>query len=197
MKIEFIIPTWDRPNNLMVILASLVAQVNSNWTAHVIIDGLTDSYRKVKDLYQDEKRIRFSHIDGPNKDWGHTARNYGLDNATEDWIVMTGDDNYYVPTFVLEFLWSDKISNCKFMFCNMIHNNFRPGYKAIISTLQKGQIDIGNFMCRRNDIGDIRLNTKSYEADWEFIDEYMTKNLKRWDAQSAIIKIDKFLYVHN
>ena len=197
MKIEFIIPTWKRPEELILILQSLIVQTNSNWTAHVIIDGLTDDYRKVKDLYQNEDRVRFSHLESPHNDWGHTARNYGLDNATEDWIVMTGDDNYYVRTFVQEFLTYPKLEGCKFMFCNMVHNNFRPGYRPITSTLQKGQIDIGNFMCRRNEIGGIRLNTKSYEADWEFIDVYMTKNLKRWDAQSAIIKIDKFLYVHN
>lgn len=197
MKIEFIIPTWDRPNNLMVILASLVAQTNSNWTAHVIIDGITDDYRKVKDLYQDEERIRFSHITGPNKDWGHKARNYGLDNAKEEWIVMTGDDNYYVPLFVHEFLSYDKINECKFMYCNLVHNAFRPGYKAISSTLQKGQIDIGNFMCRRELIGDIKINTKSYEGDWEFVDEFMKNNIKTFEPHTSIIKIDKFLYVHN
>ena len=136
MKIEFIIPTWDRPNNLMVILASLVAQTNSNWTAHVIIDGITDDYRKVKDLYQDEERIRFSHITGPNKDWGHKARNYGLDNAKEEWIVMTGDDNYYVPTFVQEML-DATVDKPKMVMCNMVHNAAYGGYQVIDTTIKR------------------------------------------------------------
>jgi glycosyltransferase involved in cell wall biosynthesis len=195
--IEFIIPTWERPNNLRVILSSLIAQTNSNWKAHVIIDGMTNDYRNIKDTFQSEERIKFSHIEGPNKDWGHTARNYGLDKAEEDWIVMTGDDNYYVPVFVEEFLSYANQFNCKFVYCNMVHNLFIPGYRPINSTIQKGQIDIGNFMCRRDLIGDIRLNTKSYEGDWEFVEAFMAINIKRFEPNESIIKIDKFLYVHN
>jgi glycosyltransferase involved in cell wall biosynthesis len=196
-KIEFIIPTWERPEDLKLILQSLMVQTNSNWTAHVVIDGLTNDYREVKDMYQNETRVRFSHVDGPNNDWGHTARNYGLDHAQEEWIVMTGDDNYYVPLFVEEFLAYPNITNCKFVYCNMVHNGFLPGYRAINSILQKGQIDIGNFMVRRDLIGDIRLNTKSYEGDWEFAEAYMKANIKRFEPNHSIIKIDKFLYVHN
>ena len=40
-------------------------------------------------------RLNSSKIDGPHNDWGHTARNYGLEHASQDWVVMTGDDNYY------------------------------------------------------------------------------------------------------
>lgn len=190
MNIEFIIPTWKRPENLKVILSSLVVQTNPNWLAHVIIDGMTNEYFEVKNMYQDENRIRFSHIEGPNNDWGHSARNYGLDKAIEEWIVMTGDDNYYMPTFVQNFM--DAIAdNIDFIYCNMVHELKRDDYQPIPSKLQLGYIDIGNFMSRKSIIRELRLNTKSYEADWKFIYEYQrrTVGLKH--------KIDKILYVHN
>jgi glycosyltransferase involved in cell wall biosynthesis len=191
MSIEFIVPTWKRPNDLMMILNSLMVQTNPNWKAHVIIDGMTNEYKHVKDMYQDEPRVRFSHIEGPNKDWGHTARNYGLDNATEDWIVMTGDDNYYTPVFVDEFLKYNSVREAIFVYCDLVHNLAFGGYQVIKSIPKKGAIDIGNFMVRKDKIGDLRLNTESYEADGEFVESFLRKN------KTFPIKIEKVLYVHN
>jgi glycosyltransferase involved in cell wall biosynthesis len=189
-KIEFIIPTWERPEQLKTILQSLMVQTNPNWSAHVVIDGMTNDYRRVKDLYQDEERIRFSHVEGPNNDWGHTARNYGLDNSKEEWIVMTGDDNYYVPTFVQNFLSVAK-KNVDFVYCDMLHDLKSDSYLPIQSLLQLGRIDIGNFMTRKTIIGDLRLITDSYEADFKFAN-YITKHKTK-----RVHKINKILYVHN
>ena len=188
--IEFIIPTWERPTNLQVILSSLQAQTNPNWKAHVIIDGMTQDYREVKDLFQPDERIRFSHVDGPNNDWGHTARNYGLDNATEEWVVMTGDDNYYMPTFVDNFIDASK-SPTDFIYCNLVHEFKRDDYNPIPSKIEYGWIDIGNFMSRMSIIRELRLNIKSYNADWEFIDSYIKRIVY------TPVKIEKILYVHN
>lgn len=190
MYIEFIIPTWERPQELKLILQSLLVQTNPNWIAHVIIDGLTDDYREVKDIYQNETRVRFSHVDGPNNDWGHTARNYGLDNSKEEWIVMTGDDNYYIPTFVQNFL-GVVTSKVDFVYCDFIHDMKRDDYVPIPSKIELGWIDIGNFMTRRTTIGDLRLKVNSYQADYDFA-HYITKHKTK-----RILKINKVLYVHN
>lgn len=188
MNIEFIIPTWDRPEQLKLILQSLMVQTNPNWLAHIIIDGLSNEYRQVKDMYQNEERVRFSHIKGPNNDWGHTARNYGIDKRKGDFIVMTGDDNYYMPTFVANFLSQPQYD---LVYCDMVHDLKRDAYKPMQSQIKLGWIDIGNFMVRSSIIGDIRLNPKSYEADWWFV------NAITIDKTSNIRKIDKILYVHN
>lgn len=188
--IEFIIPTWERPEQLKLILQSLMVQTNSNWKAHVVIDGLTNEYFAVKEMYQNEERVRFSHVDGPNNDWGHTARNYGLDNATEEFIVMTGDDNYYVPTFVENFL---KVGNTgkDLVYCDLVHDLKNDGYLPMKSKIAEGYIDIGNFMTRRSIIGDLRLITNSYQADYKFVN-YLNKH-----KTNKVAKIDKILYVHN
>jgi len=189
-KIEFIIPTWERPEELKVILQSLMVQTNPNWIAHVVIDGLTNDYREVKDMYQNETRVRFSHVDGPNNDWGHTARNYGLDHAQEEWIVMTGDDNYYVPTFVQNFLTEGALGK-DLVYCDLLHDMKRDSYQPVKSRIVQGYIDIGNFMTRRSTIGNLRLITDSYEADFKFAN-YINKH-----KTSKVGKIDKVLYVHN
>lgn len=188
--IEFVIPTYNSPDKLMVILQSLIVQTDDRWIAHVVIDGMTNEYRYVKDIYQNNPKIRFSHIEGPNKDWGHTARNYGLSKAQEEWMVMTGDDNYYVPTFVSEML--NQSDGKHFVYCDMVHNHF--GYMAVRSDIKLGQIDIGNMMFKPKLAEGIELDKTDYNADWTFINRYRTKH---WFESDGFYKVNKVLYVHN
>ncbi len=189
-KIEFVIPTYNRPEKIMVILSSLVCQTNNNWTAHVVIDGLTNEYRTVKDIFQNNPQIRFSHLDMNHNDWGHTPRQYGLDNAKEEWVVMTGDDNYYVPVFVNEMLKNTKGTH--FVYCNMVHNWVDNEYIPIDSQPKVFNIDIGNFMVRTEYGKQIKLHKDLNHADGLYVEEYLTKfpGLKPK-------KINKLLYVHN
>lgn len=190
-KIEFVIPTWKRPDNLMVILSSLVAQTNPNWTAHIVVDGITNDYFKVKEFFQNDDRIRFSHIEtGPSKDWGHTPRQYGLDAATEDWVIMTGDDNYYVPVFVDEMLKNSKGTH--FVYCNMVHNWTDKQYLPIDSQPKIFHIDIGNFMVHTANGKQIKLNKQLNHADGVYVEDY----LKKFPALKPK-KINKLLYIHN
>ena len=193
MNIEFIIPTYNSPDKLMLILQSLVVQTDSNWKAHVVIDGITNDYKKVKDFYQDNDKVRFSHIEGPNNDWGHTARNYGLDEATGLYVVMTGDDNYYVPTFVQEMLDATEFT-AKMVMCNMVHDLMNGGYQLIDTSIRLSYIDIGNVIYKTDAIGDLRLDKTDYNADYTFASEFVGRSIKNIND---IQKVSKILYVHN
>jgi glycosyltransferase involved in cell wall biosynthesis len=191
MKIEFIIPTYNRPNQLMTVISSIFSQSSPNWTIHVVADALYDGYQKVKDYFEGDERIRFSELNGPHKDWGHTARNYGLQLATEEWVVMTGDDNYYMPIFVEDFL-NAVDENTHFVYCNMIHNWTEQQYLLINSIPKVGGIDIGNFMSRTDLSKKIKLDPSKAISDGLFVEEYLTKY-----NHGIIKKINKPLYVHN
>lgn len=191
MKIEFIIPTYNRPNQLMTVISSIFSQTSPNWSIHVVADGIYDGYQKVKDYFIGDNRIKFTELNGPHKDWGHTPRNYGLEHATEEWIVMTGDDNYYVPIFVDSFL-SAVDDSTHFVLCNMIHNWVNNEYHYINSVPRLGAIDIGNFMVRTQLAKKIKLDIKKIDADGYFVEEYLTKY-----SEGSIKKINKSLYVHN
>ena len=193
-KIEFIIPCYNNKYQLKNILYSLLNQSNPNWTAHVISDGEWVEYDDFKidfereNLFED--KIKFSLIKGPNKDWGHTARNYGLEHATQDWVVMTGSDNYYMPDFVSEFL-KNTINN-NFIFCNMVHNEAHyKHYQELKAELTVNNIDKGCFATKKENAQQLRLNKKSYQADWEFVEKYITL------FPGGIKHINKILYVHN
>jgi glycosyltransferase involved in cell wall biosynthesis len=190
-KIEFIIPNYNRPNQLMGVISSIFAQTSSNWKIHVVADGMYDGYQKVKDYFTGDERIKFTELDGPHKDWGHTPRNYGLEHSTEEWVVMTGDDNYYMPVFVEEFL-NVVDSNTHFVFCNMVHNWTNKQYLVINSIPKLGGIDIGNFMSKSDLAKKIKLNVAIEQSDGLFVEEYLRKY-----NQGTIKKINKPLYVHN
>ena len=83
-------------------LASLVAQTNVDWGAHVVIDNPDDEDNvKLVESFQDD-RIRWSKMDKRYNDWGHTPREYGKQQSEAKYVIMTGDDNYYTPNFVSE-----------------------------------------------------------------------------------------------
>jgi glycosyltransferase involved in cell wall biosynthesis len=192
-KIEFVIPTYKDSDKLMGMLYSLINQSNNNWVAHVVSDGNYDEFKDIEQHFCLNSQIKFSTIEGPNKDWGHTARNYGLENVSEEWVVMTGADNYYMPDFVNEFL---KISNVdpdyNFIFCNMIHNEAHYNhYQLLEANMSEGNIDMGCFATKSKQSKQLKLNTNSYIADWLFVEKFITL------YPSRINHINKVLYVHN
>jgi glycosyltransferase involved in cell wall biosynthesis len=192
-KIEFIIPTYTRTDHLMCLLNSLCAQTSKDWTAHVISDsspqGILDEIIK---YFKNEERIRFTILPERHNDWGHTPRNIGLELATEEWVVMTGEDNYYTPKFVELFLDATKFKpNANFIFCDLVHNWVNYEYIYLKSEIKYGKIDIGNFMTKSKLAKQIKLDPTFAQSDWKFVSEYVTT------FKGDLVHIPKILYVHN
>jgi hypothetical protein len=78
------------------------------------------------------------------------------------------------------------------VFCNMVHNWTKHQYIPIDCKPKWGQIDIGNFMVRREYGQKMKLDVTNMQADGMFVEEY----LKKFPLKD-IIKINKVLYVHN
>lgn len=186
--IEVIIPTYKNSDNLDIIINSFLVQTSSSWKLHIVVDGNEWMYKEFKSYYR-YPNIRFSLIDGPNNDWGHTPREYGLLEAEEEWIIMTGDDNYYVPSFIQEFTKAAEDNpKSNFIYCDMLHNQY--DYQHFVTTPQINQIDIGCFMTKRELAQQIPVE-KSYAADGLFVEEYKKNSI------FIPHKINKILYVHN
>lgn len=193
MKIEFIIPTYNRPRELRTCLSSLFCQNNPNFTVHVVADAEYEGFWEIIDIFKQYENLRVSVLEGPHNDWGHTARNYGLDNLKEDWVVMSGDDNYYVPVFVDNFIKAVELNpKVGFVYCDLVHNWLSEEYIYIDSKPMISKIDIGNFMVKSRLIGDLRLDPKKATSDGKFVEDFLEQNPKY-----PRIKIKKILYVHN
>jgi glycosyltransferase involved in cell wall biosynthesis len=193
MRIEFIIPTYNRVPHLITMLGSLQAQSNPNWIAHVVADCPEDDIQeqlKTVISFFNDPRIKLTILPERYNDWGHTPRQHGLDNATEEWVIMTGEDNYYVPEFVDIMLEESK--NQHFVYCDMVHNWINRDYIPIMSKLQLGKIDIGNFMTKTNMAQKIKLKKDHEWADWFFVQDFQNKY-----KVAKYKKVNKVLYVHN
>lgn len=191
--IEIIVPTYKRHNNLLLLVNSFIVQTHSNWKMHIISDGIDDEKESLLKPYLEKyDNIKYTTINGPNKDWGHAAREYGLMSSNSDWVLMSGDDNYYTPKFIRFF--TEKINEnpkAAFIYCNMIHDHHK--YNIIDSEIKRGKIDIGNFITRTDFAKNIGFKHRDYAADWHFINSYYQKYHKEYD----FIKIKNILYVHN
>jgi glycosyltransferase involved in cell wall biosynthesis len=174
-------------------LGSLQAQSNPNWTAHVVADcPPEEEQEQIKTViaFFNDPRIKLSILPERHNDWGHTPRQHGLDNATEEWVCMTGNDNYYVPEFVDIMLEESK--NQHFVWCDMVHDWINRDYIPIMSKLELGKIDIGNFIVKTNMAKKIKLRVTEEWADWFFVQEFQNKfKIAKYK------KVNRILYVHN
>jgi hypothetical protein len=137
-----------------------------------------------------DDRIRFTNLPVRYNDWGHTPRNYGLQESTSEWTIMTGEDNYYVPTFVEQMLLNSDGKH--FMYCNMVHNWISGQYIPLNCKLEYGRIDIGCFMVKTNMGKKLKLDTTFPQSDWKFIEDFKNKF-----PSAKFGNIEKILYVHN
>jgi len=190
--VEFIIPTYNRKEPLKSMLASLVAQTDNDWAASVIIDNMISSEEtfasaEICNSFKD-KRIKVSFTDHRYNDWGHTPREMGKQASKADYIIMTGDDNYYTPNFVYELRKASEL-NPGMIYWDMVHSHY--DYAYFKCTPAFNQIDMGAFATRNDLAKQIKLNT-SYAADGEFVQKFVQKF-----GIKTTYKINKVLFVHN
>lgn len=189
MITEFIIPTYDRISQLHSMLASLVAQNDNRWLATVVVDDIENERARSIIAKFDTNKIKCIFTEHRHNDFGHTPREIGKQLSAADYVIMTGDDNYYVPAFIkeLNMVVSDKPG---MVYWNMIHNGF--DYKPFICHLMTGHIDMGAFATRVDLAKQIMLNKKQFAADGTFVNDFCVRF-----PTEKIIKIDKILFVHN
>lgn len=187
--VDFIIPTYTNIGDLKVILASLKVQSCPYWVATVVVDGIENA-ANVEKLIKEfgDERIRMKVVEVRSNNWGHTPREVGKQSSEADYIIMTGDDNYYVPTFVEELRHAVK-NRPGMVYWDMVHNHY--DYQLFVCTPGFNQIDIGAFATRSDLAKQVQLKT-SYAADGEFVEEF-----KQRFPTETILKIKKVLYVHN
>jgi hypothetical protein len=167
-------------------LYSLICQTDGYWGAHVVIDNPDDVENiKLVESFNDT-RIRWSKMDKRYNDWGHTPREYGKQQSKAEYIIMTGDDNYYTPNFVAEL---NRHHDAGMIYWDMVHSHYEYAYFKCSPFMN--QIDMGAFATRRDLAQQIPLGTE-YAADGLFVEHFKQKF-----PYENIAKINKVLFVHN
>lgn len=187
--IEFIIPTFDRKKELIAMLSSLNAQTENNWKATVISDGeKNQDTAKIVESFNNP-RIIHKGLDKRYNDWGHTPREVGKQLSGSDYLIMTGDDNYYIPTLIHEINTVINKDNPDFIYWDMVHSHYDYSYFKTSPALN--HIDMGAFAFKSELGKQVSLGT-TYAADGLFVRDFLSKF-----KECKIVKIDKILFVHN
>ena len=189
MLVEFIIPTYNRYAPLKSLLASLEAQTDKDWIATVIIDDevpRTDILDVLVHFNKD--KISWTYSGKRYNDYGHTPREIIKQKSHADYILMTGDDNYYIPTLIKEI---KEVAKTKpgLIYWDMVHSHY--DYQYFKCAPHTHQIDMGAFATRTDLAKQIKLNS-SFAADGDFIEDFR----KKFPLESKV-KINKVLFVHN
>src|SRR5690606_32897439 len=100
----------------------------------------------------------------------------------------SGDDNYYIPTFINELTIASE-TNPGMIYWDMVHSHYKYSYFKCLPAFN--QIDMGAFATRTDLAKQIKLGT-SYAADVTFVEDFNKKFL-----DENIKKIEKVLFIHN
>lgn len=193
-KLHIICTSYERPLHLQILINSFLVQTRLSWELYIIHDGKpSEAITKVINSYSDN-RIHFTYTEKRNQQYGHPNRKLLLEQvkvSEHDFILITNDDNYYVPVFV-EWMMSVVSNNTGIVFCNTVHSLMK--YELHHSKLRENGIDMGCFIVRGSIAKKVGFNNTHYSADGA----YATECKRYSDNRNYEIRyIAKPLFVHN
>lgn len=97
-KISIIIPIYNTGEKLARCLDSIIGQEYQHYECLMIDDGSSDMSPSIIDMYA-EKDSRFKAYHKTNGGVS-SARNYGLDRASGEWILFIDSDDYIKPDHI-------------------------------------------------------------------------------------------------
>jgi len=194
MKLYIICVAFERAIPLRIMIDCLLTQTNPNWELHIIHDGpASDKIKKIISSYCDP-RIKFEETPKRLGQYGHPNRNYGLSKLAfnhKDFVLITNDDNYYVPKFV-EYMFNAAKTQVGMVYCDTVHNYIN--YDVLQTHIKVGQIDMGSFIVRVDVAKKVGFDSVKVEADGIYAvkcSEYCRKSNLR------IRSIKRPLFIHN
>jgi glycosyltransferase involved in cell wall biosynthesis len=117
MKVDIIIPTFNRPQLLPKTLESVAAQTYPRWRCWIAEDGETnETLEVVKPFLEDD---RFTYLPGTHAGFPAVPRNNAIRQGSADYVAILDDDDLWLPEKLerqVEFLISHP--NCALLGCN-------------------------------------------------------------------------------
>ncbi len=129
MKYSFVIPVYNRPDEVDELLDSLCRQRLTDFEVVVVEDGSAVPCRSVTEKYADRLQVRY--YEKPNSGPGPT-RNYGVEKATGEYVLIL-DSDVVLPPGYLEAVDKELAATpCDaFGGPDRAHASFTPMQKAI------------------------------------------------------------------
>ena len=192
-KIHVLVVAYERDISLGILISSFILQTNPNWVLYIVHDGKAPKkVMKIINSYSDH-RVMFIETDKHNGHHGHINRGIYLQKlpTCDDFVLLTNDDNYYVPEFVERMLY-EASNDIGIVYCDTVHSHYE--YNTNFSVLRENGIDMGAFIVRLDIAKKVGFNYTHFSADGKYAEEChkeCTRNNLR------VIRIPKCLFVHN
>lgn len=192
--IHCICVAYERVIPLEILIRSFIVQTDQHWMLHIVYDGIVP--KKINNIVQplmSDGRIRFYQSGERYQKYGHPNRKIMLqkiETKKGDFILMTNDDNYYVPRFV-EYFLKAATARAGMVYCNTLRN-FE--YEVHNSVIGSGGIDMGAFIVREDIAKRTGFNHETVCADGIYAHECYEECKKR---KLIAVKIEKPLFIHN
>lgn len=192
-KINIICVAYERPVRMRILIDCILTQTNPNWQLYIVYDGKAPrKIRKIMELYADD-RILMVESEIRNQNYGHPNRKWMLDRlpSNTDFVLMTNDDNYYVPKFV-EYMLNECAPDVGMVYCDTVHSH--ASYDINYSELRENHIDMGAFIVRQDVAKEAGFNYICFNADGKYAVECAETCKKKG---LKIVHINKAIFVHN
>lgn len=194
-----IITRCSRPQNILKIKDSIFGESRNEFNIfwYVIFDTKILKDIDADTLYNlNDKNIDLQFKKSDDGDFGHQFINECIDNIKYGWVYILDDDNVLHENFLNRILYyiNNNTDKSGIIFSQKVDGRDFSKLDIRIAhpnNVKVGQIDIAQFILKRELIGSQRLNRYQYTADGHFITDIYSNN------QEDFIFVDEVLCYYN
>lgn len=197
MVLHVLCVAYKRVLPLRGLIDSFMNQTDARWSLYIMHDGPAPEgvLRVVNDpFYITDGRVHYKETPQCNGEFGHPNRRMMLQDlagACDDYVLITNDDNYYVPAFVEYFLRECR-ADVGMLYCNTVHSYMQ--YTVMYSRVKECCIDMGCFIVRSDVAKTVGFNQTNHSADGAYAEACAAYCRVH---RLTVKYIDKPLFVHN
>ncbi|MEA3451452.1 MAG: glycosyltransferase family 2 protein, partial [Bacteroidota bacterium] len=89
MKYSLIVPVFNRPDEVLELLTSLVKQTNKDFEVVIVEDGSKVDCKSVVDSFSEQLKIKYFFKENEKP---AIARNYGVERASGEYVIFVDSD---------------------------------------------------------------------------------------------------------
>lgn len=144
MKVDIIIPTYNRPQFLPEALKSVATQTYPNWRCWIAEDGETEkTFEAVKPFLEDD---RFIYLPGEHAGFPAVPRNRAIRQGNADYVAILDDDDLWLPEKLerqTDFLKTHP--SCVLLGCNAFNWNGTSSWEECPLFCKKSKLEKVNY----------------------------------------------------
>jgi glycosyltransferase involved in cell wall biosynthesis len=197
-SIEVVAVAHQRIGELLVFVQSWVNQSADNWMLTVIHDGPSVEFEQVMSEFakQMPTKIKYVCTESRFNDYGHSLRQIGIDQASQDYLLLTNADNYFIPRAV-EIL-NTKIGEADVIMFDMVHSHNAPGgrnlpcYSYFETSCARNSIDVSAAIVKTELCKKVGFRDKGFAGDATYFEDILLSG-----PNLMLAKLPHILFVHN